>query len=422
MLPKLFIGSSGEAKNAGLLKELQSALEQGLNAGTPTVKIVPWPSSPWKNLKVAVNTLLENLVDYSYAIFILSADDELSLRGTKQYSSRDNVIFEFGLFLAYLGPERTFLIGPKNCDKTILLKQVKTTKAHTTPPAELPLRILTDLGTVYREGDYTISNPGVSPAIKFHIQKVVAAIKKNEAESARLSVGKAGPALLQSINTARTKIAEDKKGDAYYSGQFSTHFRSIASIKAKATEKSVQEAVQDLLLYLERIPDLCDVGQLARDQHHSKGVNEVWVFADKPLEFRPGGQHSNASKALRKTIMDNLKKDVDYVYFVGPDFEKSHVDYLVGKSSRDRAKMLKRISVVKVDSHLFNTYFTLHFKNNETSPAAIYMSSVMRDRKDLLIQVSDDEHVQRIFERISILRGEIEHDHSPRIERYVLSK
>src|SRR5437773_399121 len=127
--PKLFVGSSREAADCGLLDALVHALEAGLNGVNDSVSIVTWPKSPWGNLEVAVRSLMENLAEYSYAVFILSADDELSLRGKPHHSGRDNVIFEFGLFLAHLGPERTFLVGPDALE-TIAVTKIKADKAH----------------------------------------------------------------------------------------------------------------------------------------------------------------------------------------------------------------------------------------------------------------------------------------------------
>lgn len=181
----------------------------------------------------------------------------------------------------------------------------------------------------------------------------------------------------------------------------------------------MQEAVRDLLLYLERVPDLCDIAQLAREQHHTKGVREVWVFSDSPLEFRASGTGDEGFRVLRTTITENLRNGVKYVYFVGPDFNQDDVEFLVDPGDPDRAKMLHCIHVIKVPSQFFSTYFTLHFQQKK-GPDAIYMSSVMHDRRDLLIQVSDSLHVRRIYERIAILKGETEHEESPRVTRYVL--
>src|SRR5262249_39624962 len=151
-LPKLFIGSSREAADFGLLDELWHALDLGLNgvnAATPLIELVPWTTSPWKNLSAAVATLVDSLVEYSYAAFILSADDELGSRDKKYYAARDNVVFEFGLFLAHLGPERTFLLGPTDTNNVTLLPKRKSSSDGNSSMTR-QLRILTDLGTVYR--------------------------------------------------------------------------------------------------------------------------------------------------------------------------------------------------------------------------------------------------------------------------------
>jgi len=418
MPPKLFIGSSREARDAGLLTGLSDELNKGLNMPVPSIELVPWDHSPWQNLDVAAKTLVRNLVDYSYGVFILSADDELAHRGTHYYAARDNIIFEFGLFLAYLGPERTFLVGPTDMANTIPVSEVKTAAAHTTPPIPLPLQILTDLKGAYLMGQYEISSPGVSPTIKFKLDEVVKHIKAVEAKTTGLPPAGASIELKARFLDAQAAIGQPAMSDSYYSGQFFSRFRDIATLKAQVTSKTVQDAVLDLLLYLDRIPDLCDIAQLAREQSHTTGVKKVWIFSDNPLEFRSSTPPDASFRDLRHTITENLKNGVEYVYFVGPQFNHSDINNLVDLGDPDRKAMLKQIQVVKVHAQFFNTYFTLHFEKG-TRPKAIYMSSVMRDRKDLLIQVSDEDHVGRIYDRIKVLGGWLEND-SPRITRYVL--
>lgn len=57
---------------------------------------------------------LESLVDaldrFDFAVLVLSADDLTVSRGTEKMSARDNLIFEFGLFMGSLGRDRTFMI------------------------------------------------------------------------------------------------------------------------------------------------------------------------------------------------------------------------------------------------------------------------------------------------------------------------
>jgi len=47
---------------------------------------------------------------YDFGLFIMSADDTVESRGQKQASTRDNVLFELGLFLGAIGTDRVFSV------------------------------------------------------------------------------------------------------------------------------------------------------------------------------------------------------------------------------------------------------------------------------------------------------------------------
>ena len=102
MLPRLFIGSSQEAADRGLVSELEKDLITGLKKDT--VDIVRWDREKWlkEHLSSVVEALIKPLVDFSYTVFILSADDTATIRDDPRWTPRDNVWFEFGLFLAHL--------------------------------------------------------------------------------------------------------------------------------------------------------------------------------------------------------------------------------------------------------------------------------------------------------------------------------
>ncbi len=65
---------------------------------------------------------LENLIriisDYDFAILVLTPDDIIRSRGTQHTASRDNLIFELGLFMGAIGRNRTFAL----IDKTTNLR------------------------------------------------------------------------------------------------------------------------------------------------------------------------------------------------------------------------------------------------------------------------------------------------------------
>lgn len=53
-----------------------------------------------------------NQQEMGYAVFILTPDEKVILREKEYYIARDNVIFEYGLFLGKLGHTRTFVLVP----------------------------------------------------------------------------------------------------------------------------------------------------------------------------------------------------------------------------------------------------------------------------------------------------------------------
>jgi hypothetical protein len=103
---KIFIGSSREVSNNGLLQKIAVIVEQC------QITPIKWNEipSPFK----AGNYTLENLEDLTsivdVAIFICSADDKTWYRGKKVGTPRDNVIFEHGLFSGKLGRKKSIIV------------------------------------------------------------------------------------------------------------------------------------------------------------------------------------------------------------------------------------------------------------------------------------------------------------------------
>jgi hypothetical protein len=103
MKPRIFIGSSSEGYNvaeriAGLLNDTgETAL--------------------WKNVFELNKSNYENLSSqialYDYAILIATANDVTISRKKKASSARDNVLFEFGLFVGGLESSRVFYVIEK---------------------------------------------------------------------------------------------------------------------------------------------------------------------------------------------------------------------------------------------------------------------------------------------------------------------
>lgn len=59
-----------------------------------------------------MESLTEAVDESDFGIFVFSPDDVTKMRGNDQTTVRDNVIFEFGLFIGKLGRERVFFVRP----------------------------------------------------------------------------------------------------------------------------------------------------------------------------------------------------------------------------------------------------------------------------------------------------------------------
>ena len=124
-LPNLFIGSSSEA--------LKVAIKVARNLKKHTNPVL-WNDNVFILTKTSIENLFSQLENSDFGIFIFNPDDVIRIKGKRYQITRDNVIFELGLFMGKLGRERCIMMLPQ--------KQIN-------------LRIPTDLlGIVYSTYDH----------------------------------------------------------------------------------------------------------------------------------------------------------------------------------------------------------------------------------------------------------------------------
>lgn len=75
-----------------------------------------WTQGILELSRTTLASLTQALERFSYACFLLTPDDVISLRSSTVATPRDNVIFELGLFIGRLGPDRCFLILPRTTE------------------------------------------------------------------------------------------------------------------------------------------------------------------------------------------------------------------------------------------------------------------------------------------------------------------
>jgi hypothetical protein len=104
MKPVLFIGSSSESLDVAYAA--QENLED-------CAQVIVWTQGLFDLSRNFLDSLLDTLDETKFGLFVFAPDDLTRIRGQAMETTRDNVIFELGLFIGRLGCERTFIIMPK---------------------------------------------------------------------------------------------------------------------------------------------------------------------------------------------------------------------------------------------------------------------------------------------------------------------
>lgn len=100
----MFIASSSEGLK--VVKPLQRMLSEALGEG---VEIQRW-TMKFKLSSTYIESLEGAASEADFALFVLTPDDLTRSRGKQQWSPRDNVVFELGLFMGRIGRERCYLV------------------------------------------------------------------------------------------------------------------------------------------------------------------------------------------------------------------------------------------------------------------------------------------------------------------------
>jgi len=101
----LFIGSSSEGLSTARAIKEQFDSE---------MDVTLWNEGVFKMNASYLESLLRASNSYDFAILVFTPDDLVTSRSQQQSVPRDNVIFEHGLFLGRLGPNRAFIV----CEET----------------------------------------------------------------------------------------------------------------------------------------------------------------------------------------------------------------------------------------------------------------------------------------------------------------
>jgi hypothetical protein len=107
-LPSLFIGSAMESL------DISYAIQENL---ARDAECTVWDQDIFAPSDYGLDAILDALRNLDFGIFVFTPDDIIHVRGKEYQVTRDNVVFELGLFIARLGKERNFLVVPSDQEK-----------------------------------------------------------------------------------------------------------------------------------------------------------------------------------------------------------------------------------------------------------------------------------------------------------------
>lgn len=357
----MFIGSSSKAKSVA--KALRANFKSSAK-----LDVRVWDISNWKKSYSSLSALFEFLETYHYGVFLLTPDDavkqpaESKKKLTK--APRDNVIFELGLWFGRVGRDRTFYVRPHNIDLSI--------------PSDLDG--IDAITFHWPEDIETCDTSDLRAALADAADEIVEAVEAYEQRA-------------RSKNYFYIRIAElqERLGTAQSDMESITMLRDglgrILQERAAVMAGTIQDALQDLLIWTRSLLDGLDTDQLAQVQ--AEDLDEVLVFAPEPLE----AEHGVVYEKLRRTVLDNiLKRSVDYVYFVADRRGVDRIKSLIGKLSRqasgdaesNKRKLLKNIKIVIVPFEEFRAYYTVQRCGNSY---VVYQSIVRDNRDDFIVKI-----------------------------------
>jgi hypothetical protein len=133
--PTVFIGSSREQL------PVARALAAQLRAfSTPTV----WNEAPFELNEHIFDGLLNAAQVSDYAVFVFEPDDVTRVREVDVRTVRDNVLFEFGLFVGRMGRGRTFWVSSRQSNQHVPTDLVGLTHLVFTQPPDKEAETLGD--------------------------------------------------------------------------------------------------------------------------------------------------------------------------------------------------------------------------------------------------------------------------------------
>ena len=129
MKPRVFVGSSRESLEYA--RAIQLELEHDMHVSL-------WDQGIFHPGDYTLHRLLQQSERFHFGIFVFSPDDVVKMRKEEYLAARDNVVFEFGLFVSRMGPQRAFFITPSKTEGFHLPTDLMGVTAGSYDPDRIP--------------------------------------------------------------------------------------------------------------------------------------------------------------------------------------------------------------------------------------------------------------------------------------------
>ena len=137
MKPRMFIGSSVEAL------KIAYAIQENLE---DDALCTVWTQGIFNLSGNALDNLLKAVEKFDFAIFVFQPDDITQIRDNRLRTVRDNIIFEFGLFISRLSKDKVFFVIPRNSNHLHLPTDLLGIQPGQYEPQEKDENLLSALG------------------------------------------------------------------------------------------------------------------------------------------------------------------------------------------------------------------------------------------------------------------------------------
>jgi hypothetical protein len=384
---RVFIGSSNEAEAVArkLMLDLSSS---GLD-----LELEFWKDTVWENLKDALTSIESSINSYDYAIFVGHPDDRATVQGTECYLTRDNVIFEFGLFFSRLGHKRTFFVRPRNEEFHIF--------------SDIGKSVTTGIYEYVRDELGAVTVPtSFSDAIS-HIARSISALRNDNSPRPQIDEE---TQLDKQVKSLLTEIQDCQRSEATtfnVSSTLKAHIVPIIHHKSHSSNRDPYDVAYDFGRSFSMLDDLVDLSQLARlqrfDPSAKRQLKSVKVVAEQPIELvgRGSREIQKHIDELRETVAFNLRNDIKYLYFTSNNFPQKMLENILDLHSIEKEISKKNIEIIKLPRSYFKTIFTIHSFADKDD---VYMSIITENRDDLLIKLKH-QHGVDVCNILDYLKG-----------------